>query len=166
MLTWRHTKPTSVRNKPGYLRTAYSRAAKRAQEHWCAKRIENLATCWVYISLFNCIHQCHIAAHMTWDWAFWCGIVCDDMRLRISSFPGLPHFHLLFAFTIIHRSGKPAKNFCSSILLWTQTEGKNRGGLTIHHYPCLFLTPLREGRPRDRVTTDLVLRLFPHGIYQ
>ena len=27
----------------------------------------------------------------------------------VASFPGLPHFYRPFAFTIIHRSGRPAK---------------------------------------------------------
>ena len=60
----------------------------------------------------------------------------------LASFPGLPHFYFLFAFTIIHGSGRPVKNFRSCVLLWTQTEGKNGGGLTILHCPHLSLSPL------------------------
>ena len=57
-----------------------------------------------------------------------CGVtkLCYE-RGSLALFPGLSHFCLPFAFTIIHGSGGPA--LCSRVLLWTQTEGKNVGGL-------------------------------------
>ena len=39
---------------------------------------------------------------------FLCGPSLYDFA--VASFPGLPHFYLLFAFTIIHGNGRPAKN--------------------------------------------------------
>ena len=41
--------------------------------------------------------------------------LCNIMVMRdimLASFPGLPHFYLLFAFTIIHGSGRLAVYYC------------------------------------------------------
>ena len=48
---------------------------------------------------------------------------------NLAPVPGLPRFDLPFVFTIIHRIRRSAQIIHSHILLWTQTEGKNWGGL-------------------------------------
>ena len=55
---------------------------------------------------------------------------------NLASSPSLPRFYLPFAFIIIHRSGRPVKNrfnfspiFQFRVLLWTQSEDQNGGGL-------------------------------------
>ena len=57
--------------------------------------------------------------------------LCSLSHRVLVSFPGLPRFYLLFAFTIIHGSGRPAKNGkgLGAFISWCRwTWGGCRGG--------------------------------------
>ena len=68
----------------------------------------------------------------------------------VASFPGLPRFYLPFAFTIIHRSRRPAKNWegLEAFITWMTSGGCNvdvggRGptAKTTHKIICLSTSP-------------------------
>ena len=51
-------------------------------------------------------------SQVSWVW-FTVTVISLFHLITIASFPGLPYFYLLFVFTIVHGSGRPA-NFCWS----------------------------------------------------
>ena len=64
---WCHTKPTSVRNKPGCIKTEffeYCGCIRSRRASPFRKFLEDLASCWVYLALYSSGLLGHVCAAM------------------------------------------------------------------------------------------------------